>query len=142
VAGFSNGKGTPFFCAENSIFATMNTKKQKTKPVERHTFTNEETQRLEEHQKLQTARTEVIGLISGYSASFADWSIIISEAIHDVISKKERLNLDCEKERKMLENLSLMFSKFALHSSMLSEWHEQLTLGNELSAKMIEDGHP
>jgi len=25
---------------------------------------------------------------------------------------------------------------------MLSDWHKQLTLGNELTKNMIEDGHP
>ena len=107
-----------------------------------HTFTIEEIQRLAAHQKVQTARAEIIGLISGYSAFFADWSIIISEAIHDVILKKERLNMDCEKERTMLNDLTTLFTGLSAHSGMLSAWYKQLTLGNELTAKMIEDGHP
>ena len=120
----------------------MKSGKKTTSNATTHTFTNEEIQRLADYQKAQTARAEIVGILDNYSASFADWSFIISEAVHEVVAKKQQLNVDCEKELKMLDNLSLMFSKFARHSSMLSEWHEQLTLGNELTAKMIEDRHP
>jgi hypothetical protein len=120
----------------------MKSGKKLSSKVTPHTFTSGVIQRLADHQELQIARMEIIGLLDEYSASFADWSIIISEAIHDVISKKVGLNIDCEKERKMLDDLTFLFTRLSCHSGMLSEWHKQLSVGNELTAKMIEEGHP
>jgi hypothetical protein len=42
----------------------------------------------------------------------------------------------------MLKNVSFLFPKLVYFSEILSDWHNQLTLGNELTAKMIEEGHP
>jgi hypothetical protein len=117
-------------------------KKLQSKPVKRYTFSHEEIQRLKCRLELKIAHEEIIGLLDGYSACFADWSVCISASVHDSIAKKQMLNMDCEKERKMLENLSFLFTKLAYHSGTLSDWHKQLTLGNELTEKMIADGHP
>jgi hypothetical protein len=116
--------------------------KPKTKSFERYTFTNEEIQRLKTQNEQQIIRTEIIGLLDGYSASFAQWSIIISKAVHESMAKKQQSNTDCEKESEMLDNLSFLFTRLAYSSGLLSDWHKQLMLGNELMAKMIEEGHP
>ena len=120
----------------------MNTKKQESEPVERYTFTDEEIQRLKYQLELSIAQAEVIGLISANSASFADWSVLISKAVHEMIEKKLQMNQDCKKERKMSENISFMFTKLAYYKEMLSDWHKQLTFGNKLTKQMIKDGHP
>jgi len=120
----------------------MSTKKQQTEPVERHTFTNDEIQRLKCQLELSIAQAEIIGLLNANAASFADWTVMISEAVHETMAKKQQINMDCKKERKMLENISFMFTKLAFYSDMLSDWHKQLTFGNKLTKKMIKDGHP
>jgi len=120
----------------------MKSKKETSAPVERHMFTPEELQRMENYLELQTTRKEIIGLLDKHSCSFADWSIIISEAVHDAMEKKQQLNMDCEKERKMLDNLSYLFTKLAYHSGMLSEWHKQLSFSVEQTGTSIEQGHP
>jgi len=120
----------------------MSKKKETTKPEGRYTFSPEELGRMEQYLELQTAHKEIIGLLDGYSGSFADWSIIISEAVHDAMAKKQQLNMDCEKERKMLENLTFLFTKLAYHSEILSEWHKKLTFGKGYTEQMIADGHP
>jgi hypothetical protein len=101
-------------------------------------LTPEETQRLKQYLEYQSDRLEVIGLLDKYSASFADWSIIIDEAVHEAMAKKQRANEDCEKERVMLENLTFMFTKLAFHNRMLSDWHEELTFRIENTEKMID----
>ena len=121
---------------------TMSAKKQKQEPFERYTFTNEEIQRLKCQLELSVAQAEVIGLLNANSASFADWSVIISEAVHETMAKKQQMNKDCKKELKMLENISFMFIKLASHKKMLSDWHRQLIFGNKLTKQMIKDGHP
>ena len=85
---------------------------------------------------------EVIGLLNANSVFFADWSVIISETVHETMAKKQQMNQDCKKERKMLENISFMFTKLAYHKEMLPDWHKQLTFGNKLTKKMIKDRHP
>jgi hypothetical protein len=89
-----------------------------------------------------TVRKEIIGLLDKSSGSFADWSVIISELAHDAMAKKQQLNMDCEKERKMLENISFLFTKMAYFSDVLSVWHKELTFMVESTQTMIEDGHP
>jgi hypothetical protein len=120
----------------------MKSSKKSSTSVTPYIFTQEEIERLKNQHELQTIRTEIIGLLDSYSANFADWSIIISEAVHERMTQKQQCGMDCEKERKMLDSLSFLFIKLAFHSCMLSDWHNQLTLGNELTAKMIEEGHP
>jgi len=122
----------------------MNTDKQESQESEHvpYTFTNEEILRLKSQLELQIVRAEVIGLLDSYSASFADWSIIINASVHETMAKKQQLNRDCGKEQEMLDNLSFLFTKLAYYSGMLSDWHKQLTLGNELTEQMIADGHP
>jgi hypothetical protein len=88
--------------------------------------------------KDQTERLEVIGLLDKYSASFADWSISISEAVHEAMAKKQQANEDCKQERIMLENLTFLFTKLAFHRGMLSDWHSQLAFRVENTEKMIE----
>jgi hypothetical protein len=117
----------------------MSKKKEK---IERYIFSSEEIQRMESHLENQIAREEVMGLLDKYSCSFADWSIIISEAVHDAMERKRQSNEDCEKERKMLDNLSYLFTKLAYSSQLLSDWHKQLTFGNEQTKEMIKNGHP
>ena len=112
------------------------------KKSERYIFTPEELQRMEKYLEDQTIRKEVIGLLDGYSCSFADWSIIISEAVHEAMAKKQQINKNCEKERKMLDNLSFMFTKLSYHSKILSDWHKQLIYKIENTKEMIEQGHP
>jgi len=120
----------------------METNKQAQAPVERHMFTPEELQRIEKQLELQTDREELIGWMDNYSYFFADWSIIINEAVHERITKKQQLNVGCEKEWEMLSNLSFLFTKIAYFSGMLSDWHEELTLGKKLTEEMIKQGHP
>ena len=105
---------------------------------ERHEFSDEETQRIRLYLDLQTERLEVIGLLDNYSSSFADWSIIISEAVHEAMVKKQQSGVNCEKERKMLNNLSFLFTKLAYHSSTLSDWRKELDLRVGNTKKMIE----
>jgi hypothetical protein len=114
----------------------------KIKPVVPYKFTNEEIQRLKCHLETDKKQAEVIGLLDSYSASFADWSIIISKSVHETIANKQQLNEDYATEQEMLENFSFLFTKLAYYSGMLSEWHKQLTLGNELTEKMIAEGRP
>ena len=120
----------------------MKSKKESSSSVTRHIFTSEEIERLKNQLELQIAREEVIGLLDKYSCSFADWSLIISETVHAKMAQKHQQNMGCEMERTMLENVSFLFTKLAYFSEMLSDWHKQLTLGNELTQKMIADGHP
>ncbi|KAA6300737.1 MAG: hypothetical protein EZS26_003102 [Candidatus Ordinivivax streblomastigis] len=116
--------------------------KQTSKPIERHTFTPEELQRMKQYQKESTDKAEIIGLLDNYSASFADWSAIINDAIQEQITKKQQTNEPYEKEQEMLKNSSFFFTKLAYFSETLSDWHKQLTLGNELTDEMIKQGHP
>jgi len=120
----------------------MKSKKESASSVTRHIFTSEEVERLKNQLELQIAREEIIGLLNKNSCSFADWLIIISDAVHEKMAQKHQQNTDCEKERKVLENVSFLFTKLAYFSEILSDWHKQLTLGNELTQKMIDDGHP
>lgn len=120
----------------------MKIKKSKPKPEERYTFTEEELERLREQLNEQIVHTEIIGLLDCNSAFFADWSKTISEAIYETMAKKQQLNMDCEKEQKMLVALSFFFTKLAFHSTTLSEWHQRLLFSNELTKKMIEKGYP
>jgi hypothetical protein len=115
---------------------------EKGKETERYTFNSEELQRFENYLKEQTAHEDIIGLLDRYSGSFADWSVIISDAVNELIAGKQQLNMDCEKEREMLKNLSFMFTKLAYFSGMLSDWHVQLTFSKERTIEMIKDGHP
>jgi len=101
---------------------------------ERHEFSDEETQRIRLYLDLQTKRLEVISLLDNYSSSFADWSVIISEAVHEAMAKKE----DCAKERAMLENLTFLFTKLAYHSETISEWRKELGIRVGNTEKMIE----
>ena len=108
------------------------------KEIKRHEFTPDELQRMEEYLELQTARLEVIGLLDNNSGSFADWSMLISEAVHESIARKQKSGIDCEKEQKMLDNLSYLFTKLAYYSGMLSDWHKQMAFRVENTEKMIE----
>ena len=116
----------------------MNTEK----PAIPYTFTNEEVQRLKSQLELKIAHAEIIGLLDKYSCSFAGWSIIINESMNERIAQKQHCQPDCEKEQEMLTNLTSLFTKLASSDVILSDWHKQLTLGNELTEKMIADGHP
>jgi glycine cleavage system pyridoxal-binding protein P len=108
------------------------------KENEQQALSPEETQRLKQYLEYQTERLEVVGLLDKNSASFADWSIIISEAVHAVMAKKQQSNEDCVKERVMLEKLTFLFTKLAFHNRMLSEWHKELSFRIENSEKMLE----
>jgi hypothetical protein len=120
----------------------MSKKKETTKPEGRYKFSPEELERMKQYLEKETAQKEIIGLLDGFSGSFADWSIIISEAVHETMAKKQQSNMDCEKECKMLENLTYLFTKLAYHSETLSEWHKKLTFGKGYTEQMIADGHP
>ena len=117
-------------------------KKKETEKPERFMFSPDELGRMEQYLEQQTAQKEIIGLLDGYSGSFADWSFIISELVHDSMAKKQQSNVDYEKERKMLENITYLFTKLAYHSETLTEWHRRLTFGTENTEQMIADGHP
>jgi len=112
------------------------------KEHKRHTFNEGELQRMEYYLKEQTAHREIIGMLDNFSYSFADWSILINEAVHDAMAKKQQLNMNCEKERKMLADITFLFTKLAYHSKTLSDWHNQLIIGTEQTKTMIEQGHP
>ena len=105
---------------------------------EQHVLTPEETQRLKQYLEYQTERLEVIGLLDKYSASFADWSIIISEAIHKELAIKQKSNVDCLAAQKMLDNITYLFTKLAYHRTMLSDWHRELAFRIENSEKMLK----
>jgi hypothetical protein len=120
-----------------SLMAAMKSKNKN----ERHELTSDELQRMEQYVELQNARLEVIELLDNYSGDFADWSIIISNAVLDVMARKQQANEDCEKERTMLENLSYVFPKLSFHSAMLADWHNQMTFRIKNTEKMIDDGH-
>ena len=100
--------------------------------------TPDEFQRMEQYLECQIARKEVIGLLDGYSCCFADWSITISEAIHETMAKRQQLNVDCEKERTMLEHLSYLFTKLSYFNGMLSDWHKEMTITVENTQKMLK----
>jgi len=119
--------------------ATMKNIEQKS---ERHVFSAEELQRLKKYSEISTTRKEIIGLLDSYSCSFAEWLVIITEAVHDTMAKKQQLNEDCEKEQKMLENITFLFTKMAYFSGTLSEWHQDLLSSVETTDKMIADGKP
>ena len=120
----------------------MSKKEETTKCEGRRMLSLEELERMKQHLVQETAQEEIIGLLDDYSGSFADWSVIISEAVHDTMAKKQQLNVDCGKERKMLENLTFLFTKLAYHSELLSEWRKKLTFGKGYTEQMIADGHP
>ena len=103
-----------------------------------HVFTPDERQRMEQYLELKTSQNEVIGLLDQYSGNFDDWTIIINEAVNEAIARKRQLNMDCEKEQKMLDDLSSLFTKLASFSEMLAEWHKELTFRIENTEKMIE----
>jgi len=105
-------------------------------------FTNEEIERLQRQFEEETVHTKIVGLLDCYSASFADWSITISDAIQETIARKQQLNMDCKKEMNTLDNLSSFFTELASLNGTLSEWHQRLKLSNELTEKMIKEGHP
>jgi hypothetical protein len=109
---------------------------------ERFVFNSGEQQRMEKHLEELTLRKEVIGLWDSNSNSFAEWFVIINEAVHDMMAKKQQLGIDCEKERKMLENISFLFTKMAFFRNELTVWHNELAVGVECTKKMVEDGHP
>jgi hypothetical protein len=115
---------------------------KKQKKSERHTFSAEELQRLEKYSEVLTNQKEIIGLLDSNSGSFADWLVIIGEAVHEAMAKKQQSNLDCEKERKMLENVTFLFTKMAYFSGTLSDWHKELTVGLEHTQMMIEECRP
>jgi hypothetical protein len=116
--------------------------KQTSKPFERYTFTPEELQRMKQYQNESTDKAEIIGLLDSYSGVFADWSVVINDAVLEQITKKQQMNEPCDREREMLKNISFLFTKLAYHRETLSGWHQQLTLGNELTEEMIKQGHP
>ena len=120
----------------------MNTGKQHSKPAVPYTFTNEEIQRLKSQLDLKTAHAEIIGLLDKYSCSFAGWSIIINESVQQRITQKQQCSMNYEKEQELITNLSCLFTKLAYCSGILSDWHKQLTLSNELTENMIAEGHP
>ena len=109
---------------------------------ERYVFSADELQRLKKFSEISTVRKEIIGLLDNYSCSFADWLAMITEAVHDTMAKKQQLNEDCEKERKMLENITFLFTKMAYFSGTLSEWHEDLISSVKTTDTMIADGKP
>ncbi|MDR2564282.1 MAG: hypothetical protein LBC98_10145 [Prevotellaceae bacterium] len=118
----------------------MKTKQEPSEPHERHVFTLEEIRKIKDFLKDQTDREEIIACLDKYSCSLVDWYVIIYEAITEIIAKKRRKNVPCEKEREMLEGLSYMFAKIAGLSSILSDWHNELTFSKENLEKMIEQG--
>jgi thymidylate kinase len=117
--------------------ATMFKRKKK-----RYEFTPDERQRMEEYLKRKTAQKEVVGLLDRYSGDFADWTNTISEAVNEAIARKLQKNDDCEKERKILNDVSALFSKLANNSAMLADWNAQLTVGIKHTETMMEEGHP
>jgi hypothetical protein len=112
--------------------------KSKEKNDVQHELSPDETLRISQYLESQTERLEVIGMLDNYSGRFADWSITISEAVHEAKAKKQQSGVDCEKERKMLDNLSYLFTKLAYHSGMLSEWHKELAVRVKNTEKMVE----
>ena len=113
----------------------------KRKPALQHKFTNEETQLFKKQMEQQAAYLEVIELLDRYSASFADWSVIINKSVHETITKKRQLNEDCAMEQDMLENLTFLFTRLAFHSGIISDWRKQKMAGHEIVEKMFADGH-
>ena len=109
---------------------------------EPHTFTPEELGQMEKNLELLGDREELIEWLENYSYFFADWSIIINEAVHERIAKKQKLGLPCEEEQEMLTGINFIFSKTAYFSGMLSDWHKELTFSKENAAQMVERGHP
>jgi hypothetical protein len=138
VNGLNNGIGTPFLRAGCSNSATMKSKKQN----ERYEFTPDELKRMKEYLERKTVQKEVVGLLDRYSGDFADWTNTICEAVNELIARKLQKNEDCEKERKMLDGVSALFSKLADYGAMLANWNAQLTVGIKHTETMIEEGHP
>ena len=104
-------------------------------PFEQHTFTENELKLMKKYLELLTDRKEVLGC-------FANWLIIIYEAVKELIASKQQLELNCEKEREMINILSPMFTKMLYFSGILSDWHRELAFEKENTEKMIEQGHP
>jgi hypothetical protein len=97
------------------------------KRKKRHVLTPEEHQQMEKYLELQSAQKEIIELLNNDSCSFAEWLPIISDAVQEAIKRKQQLNTDCEKERIILEKLTLLFNTLTRHSDIYPEWHNQLT---------------
>jgi len=104
-------------------------------------FNPDEWQQMKKYLELQTAQKEIIGLLESYSGSFAEWLTVINEAVHDTIARKQALNTDCEKERNMMEHITLLFAKLADNSDLYAEWNKQLQARVEQTALMVEQGH-
>ena len=81
-------------------------------------------------------------IFNNYSYFFADWSIIINEAVQEMNAKKQSLGVPCENEQEMLTNINFFFSRMAYFSVMLSEWKNELSLGKTHTENMIKQGHP
>jgi hypothetical protein len=120
----------------------MESKKTTDAPVKRQMFSSEELQRMEKYLELLGDRQELIEWIDDYSYFFADWSIIINEAVQEMITKKQKLSLPYDNEQEMLSNISFLFTKIAYFSGMISEWNNELKIGKELTEEMIQNRRP
>jgi len=104
-------------------------------------FKPDELQQMKTYLELQTAQKEIIELLESHAGSFVEWLTVISEAVHDMITRKQALNADCEKERNVLENITLLFTKLAENSDWYADWNKQLQVRVEQTALMVNQGH-
>jgi len=86
----------------------------------------EANERIQKRLEVLGDREELIELIGAYSYFFADWSVIICESVHEMITKKHALGLTCEKEQEMLADVNFFFSKTAYFNGLLIDWRKEL----------------
>jgi hypothetical protein len=100
----------------------------------------EEAARMKEYLEVLSNRQEFIELVADNSYFFAEWSVLINEAVLAAIEMKQKKNLPCDKEREILGQLSFFFTKAAYFSNLFHGWNRELTAGKENIELMIRQG--
>jgi hypothetical protein len=87
--------------------------------------------------ELENKRIEVLEYLDKCTASFPEWLLTIHESIQFLIKDREKRNIPCNKEREILGNVGLFFTKMALSNGLISEWHRGMTAGKELTEEAL-----
>jgi hypothetical protein len=87
--------------------------------------------------ELQDNRIEVLECLDTYAYFFPDWLVKITEGIQSIIDYKQKRNIPCDDEKEVLSNVGYFFTKMAYFSSLISDWHRGMALGQEETEKFF-----
>jgi hypothetical protein len=129
----SNGKGTPFFCAEYLKFLkVMNKKKQ-----ELLSFCPDDGT-LERYLDTLNLRKRNIDWLYTNSNSFSQWSTTVTKLALSEIQRKKEEQIPYEEEKEVLENVAFFFNKLSYFKDMLNEWNKELGEDKEEIEELIK----